>query len=110
MTLTARPADPRALLADLYWAAVAAAAPGPALRAALSKPGLNLNRPIHIIALGKAGLPMAGAAVAVLDERGIARARSDIGRRCALALTPDLLVTVEVDGPGAPSTIRACPT
>ena len=71
MTLTARPADPRALLADLYWAAVAAAAPGPALRAALSKPGLNLTRPIHLIALGKAALPMASAAVAVLDERGI---------------------------------------
>lgn len=74
MTLAARPADPRALLTELYWAAVAAAAPGPALRTALTKERSSQTRPIHIIALGKAALPMAEAAVAVLDERGLAPA------------------------------------
>jgi hydroxypyruvate reductase len=70
MTALTRPADPRALLADLYWAAVTAAAPGPALRTALTRHTPDSDRPVHILALGKAALPMAQAAVAVLAERG----------------------------------------
>lgn len=70
MTLSAPSGDPRALLADLYWAAVSAAAPGPALRTALAGHTASSSRPVHIIALGKAALPMAETAVAVLAERG----------------------------------------
>lgn len=62
--------DSRALLADLYWAAVTAAAPGPALRKALDRHTERSSRRVHILALGKAALPMAETAVAVLAERG----------------------------------------
>lgn len=65
------PTDPRALLTDLYWSAVTAAAPGAALRAALDQEG-NPARPVHILALGKAAAPMAEAAVAWLGARGLA--------------------------------------
>jgi glycerate 2-kinase len=74
VTSPARPAGPRALLADLYWAAVHAAAPGPALETALAGIAIDPQRPPHIIALGKAALPMAAAAIAVLAERGSAPA------------------------------------
>jgi len=70
MTANARPADPRALLTDLYWAAVAAAAPGPALHSALGRHAPRPGRPIHLLALGKAALPMAKAAVLFLAEHG----------------------------------------
>lgn len=70
MTLPAPSGDPRALLADLYWAAVTAAAPGPALRRALATQTASASRRVHILALGKAARPMAEAAVAVLAERG----------------------------------------
>jgi hydroxypyruvate reductase len=62
--------DPRALLAELYWAAVAAAAPGPALRLALDRHAAPGGNPVHILALGKAGHPMAAAAVRFLADRG----------------------------------------
>jgi glycerate 2-kinase len=69
----ALPADSRALLADLYWAAVTAAEPGTALRAALSaRPAPS--RPVHLLALGKAAEPMARAAVAWLAEKKLAPA------------------------------------
>lgn len=74
MTLPARPADPRALLADLYWAAVTAAAPGPALATALAAHAADPRRPVHLLALGKAALPMAQAAVAFLAEHDAAPA------------------------------------
>lgn len=51
----------RDLLVDLYQAAVAAVAPGPALHAALASRGRPTAAP-WIIALGKAALPMAVAA------------------------------------------------
>jgi glycerate-2-kinase len=64
----------RSLLIDLYRAAVNAAMPGPALRAALRcDPPPSTGR-IWIAALGKAALPMAEAAVAELAERGRAPA------------------------------------
>lgn len=55
----------RALLIGLYHAAVAAVAPGPALTAALRRRDAPTRAP-WIIALGKAALPMADAAVAHL--------------------------------------------
>lgn len=64
------PTDPRALLTELYWAAVTAAAPGPALRAALDQHAASLDHPIHLLALGKAAHPMAVAAVEWLAARG----------------------------------------
>ncbi len=65
--------DLRALLVDLYWAAVRAAAPGPAVRAALEELGA-VERRVWILALGKAAVPMASAAVQLLHERGISPA------------------------------------
>jgi glycerate 2-kinase len=70
MTAPAPPGDPRALLTELYWAAVTAAAPGPALSAALASETLESRRRLHLLALGKAALPMAQAAVDFLASRG----------------------------------------
>ncbi len=69
-----RPADARALLTDLYWAAVTAAAPGPALRSALAAHPPAPGRAIHILSLGKAAQPMATAAVETLSALGRAPA------------------------------------
>jgi hydroxypyruvate reductase len=55
--------DPKALLADLFATAVAAAAGGPALSAALERDGEPSPHPVWIIALGKAAADMAAAAV-----------------------------------------------
>ncbi len=60
----------RDLLLDLYRAATDAAAPGPALAARLREVELERDRPIWILALGKAALPMATTAVEVLGSRG----------------------------------------
>lgn len=60
----------RDLLTELYAAAVAAAAPGPALSIRLQQLELEVRRRIWIIALGKAALPMAVTAVQVLESRG----------------------------------------
>lgn len=57
----------RDLLLQLYSAATAAAAPGPALRARLQQLNLDPGRRIWILALGKAALPMAATAVQVLS-------------------------------------------
>ncbi|MGH7519203.1 MAG: DUF4147 domain-containing protein [Gemmatimonadales bacterium] len=61
-------AETRALLEELYAAAVAAAAPGPALDRALS--GITPEGPVRLFALGKASLPMAETAVTALAARG----------------------------------------
>lgn len=58
------------LLADLYAAATAAVAPGPALAERLDGLPLEPNRPIWLLALGKAAAPMATTAVRSLSERG----------------------------------------
>ena len=58
----------RDLLADLYAAATAAAAPGPALSARLQQVKLEPQRAVWILALGKAALPMATTAVEVLHR------------------------------------------
>ena len=69
MTPLASP-DPRALLADLFRAAVTAVAPDRAVRAALASDPPEPKRRVHIVALGKAAHPMAAAAVAALEARG----------------------------------------
>lgn len=58
------------MLADLYWAAVEAAAPGPALTAALDRMAEPAPRRVWIIAVGKAAPAMATAAVESLRRRG----------------------------------------
>ena len=69
MTPSTSPPSPQALLTHLYWAGVGAAAPGPALAAALAARAGEPRRRVHILALGKAAYPMAIAAVAALAER-----------------------------------------
>ncbi|HEY7879156.1 MAG TPA: DUF4147 domain-containing protein [Gemmatimonadaceae bacterium] len=66
---TGAPRDLREMLTALYWAAVRAVAPGPALRAALERiPADQRGRRVWIIAIGKAAHPMAAAAVSVLGQ------------------------------------------
>jgi glycerate 2-kinase len=55
---------------DLYQAATDAAAPGPALTVRLQELELDPGRRVWILALGKAALPMATTAVAVLRSSG----------------------------------------
>lgn len=70
MTTSTEAKSPRDLLTDLYWTAVTAAAPGPALSLSLASHAGRSSRPVHLLALGKAALPMAEAAVATLSARG----------------------------------------
>jgi glycerate 2-kinase len=62
------------VLADLYAAATAAAAPGPALSARLDRLDLDPSSRVWVLALGKASVPMARAAVESLRARGLAPA------------------------------------
>ena len=64
----------RRILTDLYAAAVAAAAPGPALSARLDRLQLQPGLRVWIVALGKASVPMAEAAVQSLEARGVSPA------------------------------------
>lgn len=66
--LGATPSTPRSLLQDLYAAAIAAVAPGPALARRLN-PG-EVGCPVWVIALGKAAAPMAATAVQLLRKHG----------------------------------------
>lgn len=64
----------RALLEDLYHAAVAAVDPGPAVTAALESGGhlpAARGRGLWILALGKAAMPMAEAAVRATQRAGL---------------------------------------
>ncbi len=71
----AMPDDRRALLVDLFQAAIAAVAPGPALLKALeAHPSIDRSAAVWLVALGKAAQPMAEAAVAALENRGRAPA------------------------------------
>ena len=64
------PMDARAVLVQLYWAALKAVAPAPALRAVLEKlPPDVTQRRIWIFSVGKAANPMATAAVEFLASR-----------------------------------------
>lgn len=72
MTASDAPAslEPRALLVELFRAAVRAADPRAALTAALSARGAPSRR-VRILALGKAAGPMAEAATSFLRDRGL---------------------------------------
>src|SRR5947207_15529332 len=59
-------ADTKILLVEIYRAAIAAVAPGPALIRALQND--RADGRVWLIALGKAAAPMAEAAVAILTE------------------------------------------
>jgi len=73
--LRSKPLPPsRTLLADLYAAATAAAAPGPALSARLDRLNLDPGSGVWILALGKASMSMAQAATDSLRSRGRAPA------------------------------------
>lgn len=64
--------DPRSLLGNLYSAATAAVAPGPALARRLEQlPTTPPNRRIWLVALGKAAVPMAEAAIQFLRRRNV---------------------------------------
>src|SRR6187431_1478777 len=65
---TAAPARGRALLIDLYDAAVAGAAPGPITTHALSDLDARPEQRLSLYAFGKAAHPMASAAVAALQR------------------------------------------
>lgn len=70
-----QPHDARGPLLALYQAAVDAASPERAVRRALAaEPAGGAGAPVHLLALGKAARPMAGAAVAMLAEGGRAPA------------------------------------
>jgi len=62
--------DARTLLTELYNAAVEAAAPAPVIERALASDRLDEISP-WIIALGKAALPMANAAISILERSGL---------------------------------------
>ena len=64
--------DPRALLLELYSAAIDAAQPGPAVTAALE--GAALRQRVHLIAIGKAAPAMAAAGAASIGAAGRALA------------------------------------
>ena len=73
--MRSKPLPPsRTLLADLYAAATAAAAPGPALSARLDRLNLDPGSGVWILALGKASMSMAQAATDSLRSRGRAPA------------------------------------
>jgi glycerate 2-kinase len=70
LSLSLRP-DAHQLLRDLYAAATSAVAPGPALIRRLETLSLPYpRRPIWLLALGKAAVPMASAAAQFLQDRG----------------------------------------
>lgn len=62
--------SPRALLGDLYAAATGAVAPGVALAGRLDRLAIDAAKRVHILALGKAAVPMARAAVDRLHRHG----------------------------------------
>ena len=64
----AAPGSGRALLVDLYDAAVAGAAPGPLTAAALREFEVRRDQRLWLYAFGKAAHAMAGAAVATLQR------------------------------------------
>ncbi|MEA2714171.1 MAG: glycerate 2-kinase [Gemmatimonadales bacterium] len=89
----------RILLADLYAAATAAAAPGPALTARLDRLDLDPGRRVWILALGKASMPMAQAATDCLRSRGRAPAGGLVVAPAASASPHPLLRCVAGDHP-----------
>ena len=67
---TAAPARRRALLTELYDAAVAGAAPGPITTNAIGDLSVRPDQRLRLYAFGKAAHPMASAAVSALQRNG----------------------------------------
>jgi len=99
MTFAASSASPRALLEDLYRAAVTAAAPGPALAKVLASLTPEPKRRVFILSLGKAAHPMAAAAVEQLSAWGSAPAGGLIVSPEAEPSPHPALLTVAGDHP-----------
>lgn len=89
---------PRALLAALYEAAVAGAAPGPLTTDALRDRRTRAGGPARVVALGKAAPAMAAAAVEALERAGIV-VRGGIVVADDAAAAPRRLVSLEGDHP-----------
>lgn len=93
-TMVRESTDARAMLTDLYWAAVEAAAPGPALKMALDRIAEPRAR-VWVIAIGKAAQPMATAAVEALRKRRMVPAGGIIvDTQVAIPPHPSLTVVV----------------
>jgi glycerate 2-kinase len=109
LTVSSRPAHQ--LLVDLYAAATSAVAPGPALARRLEHLQVEPERPIWILALGKAALPMAETAVHLLQERGLEPAGGLVVGPAAGRSPHPRLVHVQGDhpepGPGSLEAARA---
>src|SRR5450432_3308394 len=95
-----RPIDARMALVQLYWAAVRAVAPGPALTGALERISKEIgHRRVWIIAIGKAANPMAIAAVDFLASRKLELAGGVIVAPRALPTPHPRIVFVAGDHP-----------
>lgn len=102
-----RLASPTDLLSRLYRAGVAAAAPGPALAAALQRIGVP-KRPVWILAVGKAAAAMAWAAADHLSARSLAPAGGVVVAPEPREIPPGLeLVVGDHPFPGAGSLAAA---
>jgi glycerate 2-kinase len=89
----------RKLLTDLYAAATAAAAPGPALSARLDRLDLDSAARVWILALGKASVPMAQASIDCLRSRGRAPAGGLVVAPAESPSPDPLLLSVPGDHP-----------
>jgi glycerate 2-kinase len=97
--LRPEPLASRRVLSDLYAAATAAAAPGPALTDRLDQVALDGDARVWILALGKASVPMAQAATDSLQSRGRQPAGGLVVAPAESATPHPLLRTVPGDHP-----------
>lgn len=97
--MTSVPRHPRAILEQVFQGALAAVAPGPAVRRGLEGVELNPRQWIRLLALGKAAAPMATAAADVLRERGIRLRDGLVMDSRAVTLTNPALRVVVGDHP-----------
>lgn len=89
----------RALLAALYDAAVAGAAPGPLTAAALRDLPTRTGHPVRVFALGKAAHAMADSAVDALERDGRIVSGGIVVANEAAPTTTSALVSLEGDHP-----------
>lgn len=87
------------MLERVYQGALAAVAPGPAVRRGLEGIALNPRHWIRLLAMGKAAVPMATAAADVLRERGIRLRDGLVVDSRAVTLTNPALRVVAGDHP-----------
>jgi glycerate 2-kinase len=105
------PADLKTLLTELYYVATAAVDPAPALRARLERLGPSSDLRPWILALGKAAVPMAVAAVETLRDWGTAPTGGIVVAPAAAPAPHASLAVVAGDhpepGPGSLAAARA---